>query len=101
MDSNGFFAMIGLGYIISPAGCDILSDTCDIMPSGASALLHQYGAAFTGEMTMRKDGFYMPARVLCGDDAVRKYAGEMKKFGSRALIVTGKHSADACGVLSV
>ena len=56
------------------------------------------GAALTGEMTMRKDGFYMPARVLCGDDAVRKYAGEMKKFGSKALIVTGKHSADACGV---
>ena len=49
-------------------------------------------------MTMRNDGFYMPARVLCGDDAVRKYAGEMKKFGSKALIVTGKHSADACGV---
>lgn len=42
---SGFFAMIGLGYIISPAGCDILSDTCDIMPSGASALLQQYGGS--------------------------------------------------------
>ena len=47
---------------------------------------------------MRKDGFYMPARVLCGDDAVRKHAKELKKYGRKALIVTGRHSADACGV---
>lgn len=47
---------------------------------------------------MRKDSFFMPARVLCGDDAVRKNAKEMKRLGRRALIVTGRHSADACGV---
>ena len=47
---------------------------------------------------MRKDGFYMPARVICGDDAVRKHAKEIGKYGSKALIVTGRHSADACGV---
>ena len=49
MDSNGFFAMIGLGYIISPAGCDILSDTCDIMPTGASVLLQQCGGQLLQE----------------------------------------------------
>lgn len=47
---------------------------------------------------MKKDSFYMPARVLCQDDVVRKSAGELKKFGRKALIVTGKHSADRCGV---
>ena len=46
---------------------------------------------------MRKDGFYMPARVLCGDDAVRKYAGEMKKFGKKALIVTQEQAYNGFG----
>ncbi len=47
---------------------------------------------------MRKDGFYMPVRVICEDDAVRKSAALLKKLGRKALIVTGRHSADACGV---
>ena len=47
---------------------------------------------------MRDDQFYMPARVYGGDDIVRRHAADLKKFGKKALIVTGRHSAVKCGV---
>ena len=47
---------------------------------------------------MREDRFYMPARVYCGRDVVKAHAGDLKKLGEKALIVTGRHSAKSCGV---
>lgn len=37
--------------------------------------------------------FYMPAKVYCENNCVRKHAKELASFGKKALIVTGKHSA--------
>ena len=43
--------------------------------------------------------FYMPARVYDEPDAVTNHAEDMARLGTKALIVTGKHSAKACGAL--
>lgn len=42
----------------------------------------------------------MPTRVIAGRGCVIEHAEEMKRFGSRALIVTGKHSARRNGALA-
>ncbi|MBC8570596.1 iron-containing alcohol dehydrogenase family protein [Zongyangia hominis] len=42
---------------------------------------------------------YMPARVTSGEDCVLKNSAALKKLGDKCLIVTGKHSAKACGAL--
>ena len=44
--------------------------------------------------------FYMPVRVFEEENAVRNHAADLKKFGKKALIVTGKHSAVRNGSLS-
>lgn len=43
--------------------------------------------------------YYMPVKVFEETDVVRKKAGEIAKLGSKALIVTGKHSSKANGSL--
>ncbi|MBQ8307165.1 MAG: iron-containing alcohol dehydrogenase [Blautia sp.] len=40
---------------------------------------------------------YMPVRVYTGAGCVRQNEGEFKKAGTKALLVTGRHSAKACG----
>ncbi len=47
---------------------------------------------------MSEDRFYMPVRVFCGRGVVEAHGKDLKKLGSKALIVTGAHSAKACGV---
>ena len=42
---------------------------------------------------------YMPARVISGEDCVLKNSGKLRQLGNQCLIVTGKHSAKACGAL--
>ncbi|MCD6334266.1 MAG: iron-containing alcohol dehydrogenase, partial [Candidatus Latescibacteria bacterium] len=45
-------------------------------------------------------GFYMPTEVVFGKGVVDR-AGEVAvRYGKRALIVTGKHSARASGALA-
>ncbi len=41
--------------------------------------------------------FYMPARVYQEADCVRAHAKELAALGTKALLVTGRHSAKACG----
>lgn len=43
--------------------------------------------------------FYMPARVLVGDNIVRENAALLSQLGSRCLLVTGKNSARLSGAL--
>lgn len=43
--------------------------------------------------------FSMPTRIFFGAECIRKNGSAMKAFGKRAMIVTGKHSARACGAL--
>lgn len=43
--------------------------------------------------------FYMPVRVYDEPECVKKHAKEIAQYGSKALIVTGRHSAAACGAL--
>ena len=47
---------------------------------------------------MSEDRFYMPVRVYAGRDVIQKHAKDLGKMGSKALIVTGRRSAKACGV---
>ena len=47
---------------------------------------------------MSEDRFYMPVRVYADRDVIWKHRKELGKLGSKALIVTGRHSAKACGV---
>lgn len=42
---------------------------------------------------------YMPARVISGENCLNNNAGELAAFGSRCLLVTGKHAAKASGAL--
>lgn len=44
--------------------------------------------------------FYMPADVYEEDHCVANHAADLKKFGHNALIVTGRHSAEANGSLA-
>ena len=41
--------------------------------------------------------YYMPVRVYDEPGCVRAHAGELAGLGTKALLVTGKHSAKACG----
>ena len=41
----------------------------------------------------------MPTRVYDGPDCVLSHAAELSALGNRALLVTGRHSAKACGAL--
>ena len=43
--------------------------------------------------------FYMPVRLITGENCVRKNAAELRAFGIRCLLVTGAHSAQSCGAL--
>lgn len=43
--------------------------------------------------------FYMPVRLITGENCIRKNAAELRRFGARCLIVTGAHSAQSCGAL--
>ncbi|MBP3877205.1 MAG: iron-containing alcohol dehydrogenase [Lachnospiraceae bacterium] len=43
--------------------------------------------------------FYMPVRVYDEPDCVSRRARELSALGTKALIVTGKHSAARCGAL--
>ena len=43
--------------------------------------------------------FFMPAKLLVGDDVVRQNAPLLKDLGSRCLLVTGKNSARLSGAL--
>lgn len=43
--------------------------------------------------------FYMPTKVFMGEDIVSKKASEIAALGTKALIVTGRHSAKANGSL--
>lgn len=43
--------------------------------------------------------FYMPAKIVSGKNAVEQNADQMGKLGKACLIVTGAHSAAACGAL--
>ena len=42
---------------------------------------------------------FMPVKLLLGAGCVRSGAGELAKLGNLCLIVTGRHSARACGAL--
>lgn len=41
--------------------------------------------------------FYMPTKVYEEDGCVQKHTAELCSFGNCAMLVTGKHSAKACG----
>ena len=43
--------------------------------------------------------FYMPVRVLAGENVLTHHADALAALGSRCLLVTGRHSAKASGVL--
>ena len=43
--------------------------------------------------------FYMPVKLLTGENCVRKGAEELAKLGRRCLIVTGGSSARKSGAL--
>ncbi len=43
---------------------------------------------------------YMPTRLLTGRDCVKNAGAYLKPLGKRCLVVTGRHSARACGALA-
>ena len=43
--------------------------------------------------------FYMPVKVVTGKDCVIQNAETIASFGKKCLIITGAHSAKACGAL--
>lgn len=43
--------------------------------------------------------FYMPTQVYCERDCIMKHAGDLAGLGTRALIVTGRHSSKINGSL--
>lgn len=51
------------------------------------------------EMNMNMS-WYMPTRLITGLGCVKDSAKEFAKLGKSCLIVTGKHSAKACGALA-
>ncbi|MBR2765585.1 MAG: iron-containing alcohol dehydrogenase [Blautia sp.] len=44
--------------------------------------------------------FYMPVKIYDEPDCVRQHAAELAAFGKKALIVTGRRSAEKCGALA-
>jgi alcohol dehydrogenase len=44
--------------------------------------------------------FYMPTKLYSEQDCVKKHSEELASFGSKAMIVTGKHSSRANGSLT-
>ena len=44
--------------------------------------------------------FYMPTKLYSEQDCVRKHAKELASFGTKAMIVTGKHSSRTNGSLA-
>ncbi|MDF2513331.1 MAG: alcohol dehydrogenase [Herbinix sp.] len=48
---------------------------------------------------MEELNFYMPTKVIMGEDCVTKQAALLKEYGARALIVTGTNSARMNGAL--
>lgn len=42
---------------------------------------------------------YMPVRLYTGENCIRSNRSVLKQFGNRALLITGKHSAQASGAL--
>lgn len=44
--------------------------------------------------------FYMPTKLYSEQDCVKKHAKELASFGTKAMIVTGKHSSRANGSLA-
>ena len=44
--------------------------------------------------------FYMPTRVFDEKDCVKKHAADLSSCGTKALIVTGRHSAEKCRALA-
>ena len=42
---------------------------------------------------------YMPTKVFCGRGSVMENKGELKRLGTKAMIVTGKHSSRVNGSL--
>ena len=42
---------------------------------------------------------YMPVRLFTGKGCIKKNENEVTKYGTKALIVTGRNSARACGAL--
>ncbi len=43
--------------------------------------------------------FYMPTKMICGNDSLTLHGNEMRTFGRRCIVVTGKNSAQNCGAL--
>lgn len=43
--------------------------------------------------------YYMPTKVIIGDDILSQYTDLFKTLGKKCLIVTGKNSAKVCGAL--
>ena len=43
--------------------------------------------------------FNMPVKVVCGKHCVTQHSSLLCGFGNKALLITGKHSAKACGAL--
>lgn len=43
--------------------------------------------------------YYMPVKVYAENGCVKNHASELAAWGKKALIVTGRHSAEACGAL--
>lgn len=43
--------------------------------------------------------YYIPVKVYAEKNCVRNHAGDLAASGRKALIVTGHHSAEACGAL--
>lgn len=44
--------------------------------------------------------YYMPTKVKMGTRIVREETARLASFGKKALVVTGRHSAKACGALA-
>ncbi len=54
---------------------------------------------FDTEVKRMNLNFYMPTRVIMGEDCIRKQSALMKDFGRKAFIVTGASSAAKTGAL--
>ena len=43
--------------------------------------------------------FYMPVKVIEEPECIRSHGRELASYGKKALLITGRHSAKACGAL--